>query len=428
MKKIAIYTLGCKLNFAESSTISRQFIKQGYNLVNFKDNANIYIINTCSVTVNADKEFYRIVRLALHNNQNAYIIVVGCYAQLKHKELLKIKGVNLVLGNINKFNILEYINYKNSIKKNVYIEKDYNNYYNESYSINGKRTRSYLKIQDGCDYKCSYCTIPVARGVSRSDTLNNILINAKYISKQGVKEIVLTGVNIGYYGKDIYNRYYFYELIQALDKIKEINRIRISSIEPNLLSEKIIEFIASSNKIMPHFHIPLQSGSNHILKYMKRHYLNNIYYEKIIKTKNIMPYACIGVDIIVGFPGETHEYFLDTYRLLERLDISYLHIFTYSERINTEAINMKLSIHKKIRYKRNKILQNLSNIKRRIFYRSQINTVHSVLFENRKSNGFIYGYTDNFIKVKSSEDAIINNTIFQVKLKAIDNDSTMIVY
>jgi threonylcarbamoyladenosine tRNA methylthiotransferase MtaB len=421
LKKFAIFTLGCKLNFAESSTISRQFINEGYKRVNFKDNANIYIINTCSVTENADKEFYRLVRLALQYNPNAYIIVVGCYAQIKYKEIMNYKYVKLVLGNINKFNIIDLLKnkviYNNVKKKKIY--------YNESYSINEKRTRSFLKIQDGCNYKCSYCTIPLARGISRSDRLYNILRNVKYISNLGVKEIVLTGVNVGYYGKDLYNRYYLYELIQYLDKIKEINRIRISSIEPNLLSDKIIYFIANSKKIMPHFHIPLQSGSNNILKNMKRHYLTNTYYDKIIKTKKIMPYACIGVDIIVGFPGETQEYFLESYRFIEIIDISYINIFTYSERINTEAINIKESIQRKIRYKRNKILQNISNIKRRLFYKSQINTVHFVLFETRKKNGYIYGYTENYIKVKSSLKKINTNSIVKVKLNLIDNDSTM---
>lgn len=432
--KIAFYTIGCKLNFAETSTISRNIIKNPlFKKVEFTDFADFYIINTCSVTNNADKEFKYLVNKTIKNNKKAFIIAIGCYAQLNPKKILKIKGVNMVLGASEKFNISKYINnilYKKNIKKIIHSCEINNLNYITSYSL-GNRTRSFLKIQDGCDYKCTYCTIPLARGKSRSEKLEDILKNIKEIINHGVKEIVLTGINIGDYGKYNFNdknhKYNFLDLIKILDKIQEIKRIRISSIEPNLLLDEIILFIKNSQRFVPHFHIPLQSGSDTILKKMKRRYLTNLYFEKVKKIKYNIPNASIGVDVIVGFPGETDDHFLETYFFLSKLEISYIHVFTYSERDNTEAINFKNIVPKEIRYKRNKILRELSEQKKYIFYKKNINTKNNVLFENTNKNGYIYGYTDNFIRIKTKWNINLINTIKQVKLTKIDNDGFMLI-
>lgn len=433
--KIALHTLGCKVNFAESSTILRNIINLNnkYEKVSFNNIADIYIINTCSVTYNADKKFKYFVNLALKNNSQAFIIAIGCYAQLKPKDLLKVNGVDLVLGANEKFNIINYLDDISKKKIGNFHSCEINSYnlYNTSYSLED-RTRSFLKIQDGCDYKCSYCTIPLARGISRSEKLENVLNYAKEISKKGIKEIVLTGINIGDYGKEIYNgkikyKYSFLYLIEALDKIEGIERIRISSIEPNLLLDEIIFFIKNSKHFVPHFHIPLQSGSDKILKKMRRRYLTDLYKEKIYKIKKNIPNACIGVDVIVGFPGESDNDFLKTYYFLSNLDISYIHVFTYSERDNTNAINMKEIIDKKIRQKRNKIIMGLSAKKRFSFYKENINTKKSVLFEKTNKNGFIYGYTDNFIRIKTNWSKSLINSIKLVQLTEIDKDGIMLI-
>lgn len=433
--KIGLYTLGCKVNFAESATILHNIIHDNnkYEKVSFDEFANIYIINTCSVTDNADKKFKYFVNIALKNNSEAFIIAIGCYAQLNPKELLKVNGVDLVLGASEKFNIIKYIDDISKKKNGNFHSCEINSYnlYNTSYSLH-ERTRSFLKIQDGCDYKCSYCTIPLARGKSRSEKLDNVLTYAKEISKKGIKEIVLTGINIGDYGKEIYNgkikqKYSLLNLINALDEIKGIERIRISSIEPNLLIDEIIFFIKNSKKFVPHFHIPLQSGSDRILKKMRRRYLTDLYREKIYSIKQYMPNACIGVDVIVGFPGETDNDFLKTYYLLYNLDISYIHVFTYSERNNTAAINMEGIINKQIRQKRNKILVGLSAKKRFNFYKKNINTKKNVLFERTNKKGFIYGYTDNFIRIKTIWNSNLINSMKLVELTKIDEDGIMLI-
>src|SRR6056297_204119 len=344
-KKVAFYTLGCKLNFSETSTIARSFKDEGFLRVDFSEPADIYVINTCSVTDNADKRFKTIVKQAQKVNENAFVIAVGCYAQLKPEELAAVDGVDLVLGATEKFKITNYLNdlTKNDFGEIHSCEIEEADFYVGSYSF-GDRTRAFLKVQDGCDYKCTYCTIPLARGISRSDTLENVLDNAKKISEKGIKEIVLTGVNIGDYGKGEFgnkkHEHTFFELVQALDTVEGIERLRISSIEPNLLKNQTIDFVARSNTFVPHFHIPLQSGSNEVLKAMRRRYMRELYVDRVVKIKDTMPDACIGVEVIVGFPGETDEHFLETYNFLNELDISYLHVFTYSERDNTVAAEM----------------------------------------------------------------------------------------
>lgn len=426
-KKVAFYTLGCKLNYSETSTISRNFQNKGFERVEFNESADIYVINTCSVTDNADKRFKSIVKSALKQNANAFLIAVGCYAQLKPNELANVDGVDLVLGATEKFKVTDYINdlSKNDMGEVHSCEIEEADFYIGSYSI-GDRTRAFLKVQDGCDYKCTYCTIPLARGISRSDTLENILNNAKKISEQGIKEIVLTGVNIGDYGKgefgNLKHEHTFFELVQALDKVEGVDRLRISSIEPNLIKNETIDFVAQSNSFVPHFHIPLQSGSNHLLKLMKRRYLKEVYIDRVQQIKNKMPNACIGVDVIVGFPGETDELFLETYNFLNQLDISYLHVFTYSERPNTEAYDMKGIVPKNIRQKRSKMLRGLSVKKRRMFYESQLGKTFSVLFEGENKEGYIHGFTENYIKVKTPWNPELVNTIHPIKLKNIDDD------
>ena len=427
MKKVAFYTLGCKLNFAETSTIARSFEEDGYIRVDFDDPADIYVINTCSVTENADKQFKQIVRKALKTNPKAFLAAVGCYAQLKPEELASVDGVDLVLGAKEKFNITQYIDDLTKNNEGVVhsCEIAETDFYVGSYSI-GDRTRAFLKVQDGCDYKCTYCTIPMARGISRSDTIENILSNAKKISDKGIKEIVLTGVNIGDYGKGEFgnkkHEHTFLELVQALDKVEGIERLRISSIEPNLIKDETIDFIAQSNSFVPHFHIPLQSGSNQILKKMKRRYLRELYVSRVAKIREVMPDACIGVDVIVGFPGETDELFLETYHFLNELDISYLHVFTYSERDNTEAVLMDGVVPDAVRAKRSKMLRGLSAKKRNAFYESQLGKEKTVLFESDNKQGYIHGFTENYVKVKAPWDPALVNTLHKVKLTKIDVD------
>lgn len=427
MKKVAFYTLGCKLNFAETSTIARSFEEEGYIRVDFDDPADIYVINTCSVTENADKQFKQIVRKALKTNPKAFLAAVGCYAQLKPEELASVDGVDLVLGAKEKFNITQYIDDLTKNNEGVVhsCEIAETDFYVGSYSI-GDRTRAFLKVQDGCDYKCTYCTIPMARGISRSDTIENILSNAKKISDKGIKEIVLTGVNIGDYGKGEFgnkkHEHTFLELVQALDKVEGIERLRISSIEPNLIKDETIDFIAQSNSFVPHFHIPLQSGSNEILKKMKRRYLRELYVSRVAKIREVMPDACIGVDVIVGFPGETDELFLETYYFLNDLDISYLHVFTYSERDNTEAVLMDGVVPDEVRAKRSKMLRGLSAKKRNAFYESQLGKEKTVLFESDNKQGYIHGFTENYVKVKAPWDPALVNTLQKVRLTKIDVD------
>lgn len=426
-KKVAFYTLGCKLNFSETSTIARNFVNEGFEKVDFEEVADIYVINTCSVTDNADKRFKSIVKNALKKNENAFLIAVGCYAQLKPEELAAVDGVDLVLGATEKFNVTSYLNdlSKNDLGEVHSCEIVDADFYVGSYSI-GDRTRAFLKVQDGCDYKCTYCTIPLARGISRSDTLQNVINNAKEISSKGIKEIVLTGVNIGDYGKGEFgnkkHEHTFLELVKELDLVEGIHRLRISSIEPNLLKDETIDFVSKSNSFVPHFHIPLQSGSDELLKKMKRRYLKNTYTNRVNKIKEVMPNACIGVDVIVGFPGETDELFLETYNYLNDLDISYLHVFTYSERPNTEAVDFDGVVPKKTRAKRSKMLRGLSAKKRRAFYESQLGNTLTVLFENENKEGYINGFTENYVKVKTPWNPELVNTLHTIELTKIDED------
>ncbi|HLT33290.1 MAG TPA: tRNA (N(6)-L-threonylcarbamoyladenosine(37)-C(2))-methylthiotransferase MtaB [Aquaticitalea sp.] len=426
-KKVAFYTLGCKLNFSETSTIARNFTDEGFDRVAFEEKADIYVINTCSVTENADKRFKSIVKQAQKNNPEAFIAAVGCYAQLKPHELADIEGVDLVLGATEKFKITHYLNdlSKNDIGEVHSCEIQEADFYVGSYSI-GDRTRAFLKVQDGCDYKCTYCTIPLARGISRSDTMENVLKNAKEISEQNIKEIVLTGVNIGDYGKGEFgnkrHEHTFLDLVTELDKVEGIERLRISSIEPNLLKNETIDLVSKSRAFVPHFHIPLQSGSNDILKKMKRRYMRELYLDRVSKIKEMMPHACIGVDVIVGFPGESNDHFLATYNFLNDLDISYLHVFTYSERDNTVAASMDGVVPKNVRTKRSKMLRGLSAKKRRAFYESQIGTTRTVLFEGENKEGYIHGFTENYVKVKAPWNPTLVNTLHTVELTKIDTD------
>ena len=429
-KKVAFYTLGCKLNFSETATIARNIQDEGFDRVEFSDFADIYVINTCSVTENADKRFKTIVKQAQRINEAAFIVAVGCYAQLQPEELAAVNGVDLVLGATEKFKITDYLNQltKNDTAAIHSCEIADADFYVSSYSI-GDRTRAFLKVQDGCDYKCTYCTIPLARGISRSDTLQNVLDNAKKIADHGIKEIVLTGVNIGDYGKgengNKKHEHTFFELVQALDTISGIHRLRISSIEPNLLKDETIDFVANSNSFVPHFHIPLQSGSNVMLKAMRRRYMKELYVDRVEHIKRVLPDACIGVDVIVGFPGETDEIFLETYNFLNDLDISYLHVFSYSERPNTHAATLPDEVSKSVRSKRSKMLRGLSAKKRRAFYESQITTEHTVLFEGENKQGYIHGFTENYVKVKSPWNPSLVNTLHKVSLKEIDSDGVV---
>lgn len=426
-KKVAFYTLGCKLNFSETSTIARNFQNEGFDRVDFAEKADIYVINTCSVTENADKRFKTIVKQAQKGNPEAFVAAVGCYAQLKPEELAAVDGVDLVLGATEKFKLTDYLNdlSKNDKGEVHSCEIEEADFYVGSYAI-GDRTRAFLKVQDGCDYKCTYCTIPLARGISRSDSLANVLQNASEIASRGIKEIVLTGVNIGDYGKGEFgnkkHEHTFFELVQALDRVEGIHRLRISSIEPNLLKNATIDFVAQSNSFVPHFHIPLQSGSDKILKLMRRRYLSNLYVDRVNRIKQKMPHACIGVDVIVGFPGETDEDFLETYHFLNELDISYLHVFTYSERDNTLAAEMEGAVPKHVRAKRSKMLRGLSVKKRRAFYESQLGSVRTVLFEGENKEGYIHGFTENYVKVKAPWNPELVNTLHQVQLTEIAED------
>jgi len=426
-KKVAFYTLGCKLNFSETDTIKRSFEAENFKSVSFDEYADIYVINTCSVTENADKKFKNYVKKAQKQNPNAFVAAIGCYAQLKPEELAAVDGVDLVLGTKEKFQLTSYLNdlTKNEFGQVHACEIEESDFYVGSYAIGG-RTRAFLKVQDGCDYKCTYCTIPLARGISRSDTLERVLENAAEISSKGIKEIVLTGVNIGDYGKGEFGNkkhlHTFFDLVQALDKVEGISRLRISSIEPNLLKNDVIDFVSQSRSFVPHFHIPLQSGSDALLKLMKRRYLTDLYTERVSQIKSVMPDACIGVDVIVGFPGETDEHFLETYRYLSELGVSYLHVFTYSERENTEAIDMDGVVPQEVRAKRSKMLRGLSSKLRHAFYESQLGTERNVLFEGENKKGYIHGFTENYVKVKAPWDPSLVNTMHKVILKSIDED------
>ena len=425
--RIAFHTLGCKLNFSETATISRDFDFEKYEHVDFSDIADIYVINTCSVTENADKRFKTLVRKVLKLNNKAFVAAIGCYAQLQPEELMSVEGVDLVLGANEKFILSDYLNDLTKIEQGKIhsCEIEEVNNYISSFSLND-RTRSFLKVQDGCDYKCTYCTIPRARGVSRSDSLSSVVSNVKKIASNGIKEIVLTGVNIGDYGKgengNKKHNYTFLDMVKTLDNVKSIERIRISSIEPNLLKNETIKFISKSKSFVPHFHIPLQSGSDYILKKMKRRYLTPLYVERVLKVKKYLPNACIGVDVIVGFPGESDEHFIETYNFLNNLPISYLHVFTYSERLNTEASLMKNVVPANIRNKRSKMLRSLSVKKRRAFYETQLGKNISILLEGENKKGYIHGFSDNYVKVRSPWSPSLINKIKSVKLNEIDNE------
>ena len=433
-KTVAFHTLGCKLNFAETSTIARLFKEKGFIKKSFLEPADVYVINTCSVTENADNECKSIVKSALLKNPEAFVAVVGCYAQLKPEEISKIEGVDVVLGATEKFKLLNYIHLSGKhLHAQIHnCEISDANFFVDAYSV-GDRTRSFLKVQDGCDYSCTFCTIPLARGKSRSDLIENVIRNANKIASEGVKEIVLTGVNIGDFGKgqliteDFKKKkeVTFLDLIMALDEVKGIERFRISSIEPNLLKDQIIDFVAKSKKFVPHFHIPLQSGSNVLLKLMKRRYHKELYADRINKIKTLMPDCCIGVDVIVGFPGETDELFLETYNYLNELDLSYLHVFTYSERDNTEAIDLPNQVSIVERKRRNKMLRILSAKKLRLFYEQQKGKILSVIFENENKKGFMYGFTQNYVKVKYPFDETLCNSILNVTILDFDEEGNM---
>ena len=432
-KNAAYHTLGCKLNFAETSTIARQLTEEGYAKVNFDEKADVYVINTCSVTENADKECKIHVKRAMKANPDGLVVVVGCYAQLKPEEISQIEGVDLVLGAKEKFNIHSYLNdlQKTNTKGVVHsCEIEETDFFIGSYSI-GDRTRAFLKVQDGCDYKCTYCTIPLARGISRSDTIENVVKNASEIASRDIKEIVLTGVNIGDYGKGEFgnkkHEHTFLDLITELNKVEGIERIRISSIEPNLLKDESIELVAQSKRFVPHFHIPLQSGSDDLLKKMKRRYLTKLYSERISKIREVMPDAAIGVDVIVGFPGETEEKFLETYNYLNSLPISYLHVFTYSERENTEAVGMQGVVPVSERKKRNKMLRILSEKKKMAFYESQIGKTLPVLWEHENKGGYMLGFTENYVRVQKPFDANSVNQIEVLKLEKIEAEGNVSV-
>lgn len=431
LKSVAFHTLGCKLNFAETSTIARQLTDAGYKKVSFDDAANVFVINTCSVTENADKECKLIVKRALKANPDGLVVIIGCYAQLKPEEISEIEGVDLVLGAKEKFNILSYLNDLEKSENLAEVhscEIEETDFFIGSYSI-GDRTRAFLKVQDGCDYKCTYCTIPLARGISRSDTVENVIKNASEIASQDIKEIVLTGVNIGDYGKGEFgnkrHEHTFLDLVKELNMVDGIERIRISSIEPNLLKDETIDLVSTSKSFVPHFHIPLQSGSDEVLKKMKRRYLTQLYRNRVSKIREVMPDACIGVDVIVGFPGETEEEFMKTYQFLNELPISYLHVFTYSERENTEAAAMQGIVPVVERKKRNKMLRILSEKKKMAFYQTQLGKTLPVLWEHENKDGLMYGFTENYVRVHKPFDALSINKIELVKLDKIEADGTV---
>ena len=429
----AFHTLGCKLNFAETSTITRQLTDAGYDKVSFDDKADIYVINTCSVTENADRECKLHVKRAMKANPQGLVVIVGCYAQLKPEEISQITGVDLVLGAKEKFNILSYLDDLEKSESEGVVhscEIEETDFFIGSYSI-GDRTRAFLKVQDGCDYKCTYCTIPLARGISRSDTIENVLKNAKEIASRDIKEIVLTGVNIGDYGKGEFgnkrHEHTFLDLIKELDEVDGIERIRISSIEPNLLKDESIELVSKSKSFVPHFHIPLQSGSDVLLKKMKRRYLTKLYHNRVNKIREVMPHAAIGVDVIVGFPGETEELFMETYNFLNELPISYLHVFTYSERENTEAAEMEGAVPIPERKRRNKMLRILSEKKKMAFYQTQLGQTLPVLWEHENKDGKMYGFTENYVRVQKDFDSAFVNQIEFLNLEKILSDGTVSV-
>lgn len=425
--RVAFHTLGCKLNFSETAQIAKDFSGEHYRRVEFDEAADIYVINTCSVTENADKRFKSLVAKVLRQNKEAFVAAIGCYAQLQPEALADVDGVDLVLGASEKFRLTQYLDdiTKRPSSEIHSCEIQEVNIYESSFST-GDRTRAYLKVQDGCDYKCSYCTIPLARGISRSDTVENVIEKANKISHQEIKEIVLTGVNIGDFGKGEFglkkHKDTFLDLVSALDKVAGINRIRISSIEPNLLKNETIDFVSKSQRFVPHFHVPLQSGSDAVLKKMRRRYLSQLYADRVAKIKAVMPHACIGVDVIVGFPGETEEDFLTTYRFLSTLDISYLHVFTYSERPNTEAASFENVVPRTVRSKRSKMLRGLSAKKRHAFYQSQLGKTYEVLWEGENKKGYIHGFTPNYVKVRKPWNPFLVNTLEKVRLATIDEE------
>ena len=425
MMKVAFKTLGCKLNFSETSTISREFTKNGYEKVDFNKKSDIYVINTCSVTQNADKEFKYLVNKTKKNNPNAYVVAIGCFAQLKPKEISSIDGVDLVLGADKKFDILNYLEFDKKISQNYHSCEISNvDKFKPSYSF-GDRSRSFLKIQDGCDYQCSYCTIPLARGKSRSPSVNSVIDSIKVLIDKGVQEVVLTGVNIGDFGinENVKSRKNnFFDLLNQISKINDLKRLRISSIEPNLLNNDIIDLVSECEKILPHFHIPLQSGSDKILRLMKRRYMRNVYEKRFDYIKKRIPQACIGSDVIVGFPGEDELEFTETYNFLKSIDISYLHVFSYSERSNTKSVLIDNKVSKNQKNKRSKLLRELSNSKKLKFYKKNIKNYHNVLFENENKNGYIYGYTENYIRVKSLWSNSKKNKILNCYLEGIDSN------
>lgn len=426
-KKVAVYTLGCKLNYAESSSIGRLFSDAGYQKVDFQEAADIYVINTCSVTDHADKKCRKVVKEALRHSPEAHVVVIGCYAQLKPQEIAEIPGVDLVLGAAEKFQLLDYVSDLKKVegKAAVYQQEIAKTQEFISSFSYGDRTRTFLKVQDGCDYSCSFCTIPLARGASRSDMLEKVIENAKKIAETGTKEIVLTGVNLGdFTDADKRN---FFDLLKALELVDGIDRIRISSIEPNLLSNEIIEWVATSKKVVPHFHIPLQSGNNKILAAMRRRYKRELYADRVAKIKSLMPHACIGVDVIVGFPGETREDFIETYEFINSMDISYLHVFTYSEREKTLAAEMPSKVPGAQRAERNQMLTILSEKKRRKFYEEQLGSEQVVLFEADQKEGMMHGFTRNYVKVKAMYDPLYVNELVTVQLTHIDTDGDVCV-
>ncbi|MEY2812024.1 MAG: hypothetical protein RI991_1019 [Bacteroidota bacterium] len=418
-KTIALHTLGCKLNFSETSTLGRMLEKEGFIKKEFEEVADVYVINTCSVTENADKECRQLVRRVQKQNQDAVVVITGCYAQLKPQEIAAIPGVDLVLGAAEKFNLATHLKQftKGDSTKICSCDISEVNDFNASFSVTD-RTRTFLKVQDGCDYSCSFCTIPMARGKSRSNTIDNVVRQANEIASKGVKEIVLTGVNLGDFGIiDGERTTNFFELCQALDQVEGIKRYRISSIEPNLLTKEIIELVSNSQKFMPHFHIPLQSGSNKILGLMRRRYKRELYQERIEMIKTLMPDCGIGVDVIVGFPSETDEDFQETFEFLHALDVSYLHVFTYSERTNTKALEIKEVVPVHIRNERNKILRNLSYQKMQYFRNQQVGSTRAVLFEQQEKNGMLEGYTDNYIRVSTPYQQSLEHQIIDWEIR-----------
>ncbi|HSJ68186.1 MAG TPA: tRNA (N(6)-L-threonylcarbamoyladenosine(37)-C(2))-methylthiotransferase MtaB [Anditalea sp.] len=427
LKKVAFYTLGCKLNYSETSTISRMFESKGYQKVDFNATPDIFIINTCSVTENADKKCKKIVKEAKKISPNSYVTIIGCYAQLKPQEIAEIKGVDAVLGAAEKFRLIELLDgfAKEQETKVLASEIQDATVFNNAFSMHD-RTRTFLKVQDGCNYGCAFCTIPLARGKSRSDSISNIIESALEIAETDVKEVVLTGVNIGDFGiQEGKRKEKFIDLITALDHVEGIDRFRISSIEPNLLTNEAIEFVSKSNRFVPHFHIPLQSGSNDVLRKMGRRYLRELYEDRVSKIKGLMPHCCIGVDIIVGFPGETDDHFLETYNFLKELPISYLHVFTYSERANTRAVDMDNAVPMKVRNERSKMLRILSEKKKRLFYEENLGNTFTVLFEEDIEDGMMHGFTENYIRVSAKYDPILINELKNVQLIAINENGTV---